>query len=128
MGGQELLSRGSGLELLLLSLTPTDREVGVFGPVVLPHSAWLMAIRQPEISGRSPVRSQLVRHDRLWSDALVFQQFPKQFESRALVATLLDQHVQDLAFVVHGPPEIHPLAADFHHHLVEMPATGRPWP
>jgi hypothetical protein len=42
-----------------------------------------------------------------------------------VVAALLDDNIQDLAFVVHGAPEIHPLAADVADHLVEVPAWGR---
>jgi hypothetical protein len=35
-----------------------------------------------------------------------------------------DQHVEDLAFMVGGTPEIHPLAGDPHHHLVQVPGAG----
>jgi len=42
------------------------------------------------------------------------------------LASALDQHVEDLALVIDGAPEIHPLAGDAHHHLVEMPAIARP--
>jgi hypothetical protein len=41
------------------------------------------------------------------------------------VAAPLDEHVQDDAFVIHGSPQPHALAADLHHHLVQMPPTGR---
>jgi hypothetical protein len=34
----------------------------------------------------------------------------------------LDQHVENLALVIDGTPQIHPLAGDAHHHLVQMPA------
>jgi len=126
MGGEELLGRGSGLELLLLSLPPPDRQMGVFGAVVLPHPSWLVAIGQAQIPSCGAIRSQFVGDNGLGADALVPQQFPKQPKGRALVAALLDRHVQDLAFVVHGPPGIHPLAGDLQHHLVEMPSTGGP--
>jgi len=36
----------------------------------------------------------------------------------------LDQHVQHLAFIVHGAPKKHSSPADLHHHLIEMP-SGR---
>jgi hypothetical protein len=42
------------------------------------------------------------------------------------VASALDQHIENLALVIDGTPEIHPLAADAHHHLVQMPAIARP--
>jgi hypothetical protein len=31
------------------------------------------------------------------------------------------------SLVVNGTPQIHPLAGDPHHHLVEVPAIARPW-
>jgi hypothetical protein len=42
------------------------------------------------------------------------------------VASTLNQHVENLALMVDGTPEIHSLAGDAHHHLVEMPAIARP--
>jgi hypothetical protein len=41
---------------------------------------------------------------------------------RPAVAAALDQHVEHLALVIDGTPEIHPLASNPHHHLVQMPA------
>jgi hypothetical protein len=38
----------------------------------------------------------------------------------------LDQHVENLALVIHGTPQIQPLAGDAHHHLVQVPAIARP--
>ena len=34
--------------------------------------------------------------------------------------------VQDLALVIDGPPEVHPLPGDPHHHLVQVPSVARP--
>jgi hypothetical protein len=57
-------------------------------------------------------------------DSLIFEEPPQQFERGVLVASLLHQNVQDLALIVHSAPQVHAPAADLHHHLVEMPATG----
>jgi hypothetical protein len=35
--------------------------------------------------------------------------------------------VRNLTLVVDGTPQIHPLAGDPHHHLVEVPVIARPW-
>ena len=70
MGGEELLGRGSGLELLLLSLPPPDRQVGVFGAVVLLHPSWLVAISQAQIPSCGAIRSQFVGDNGLGADAL----------------------------------------------------------
>jgi hypothetical protein len=63
-------------------------------------------------------------------DPLIFQQPPQQFERGVLVASILHQDVQNLVLVVDGAPQVHPPAADLHHHLVQMPSAGgrRPAP
>ena len=33
---------------------------------------------------------------------------------------------RELALIIRGTPQIHPLAGDAHHHLVQMPAIARP--
>jgi len=35
-------------------------------------------------------------------------------------------HVEDLALMVDGTPQIHPLTGDPHHHFIEVPAIARP--
>ena len=42
------------------------------------------------------------------------------------VSPALDQDLEDLAFMIDGAPEIHPLARDPDDHLVEMPSIARP--
>jgi hypothetical protein len=49
------------------------------------------------------------------------QQFPYQLQRRALVAPALHQKIENLALVVDHAPEVHLLATDPDHHLVEMP-------
>jgi hypothetical protein len=56
-------------------------------------------------------------------EALPLQQFPHQLGGGALVSSALYQQVGDFAFVINGAPEIHRLATDPSHHLVEVP-TG----
>jgi hypothetical protein len=38
----------------------------------------------------------------------------------------LNQHVEDLTLMIDDTPEIHPLAGDPDHHLVQMPSVARP--
>jgi len=38
-----------------------------------------------------------------------------------LVAAALNQHVENLALVIDGAPQVHPLARDANDHLVEVP-------
>jgi len=39
----------------------------------------------------------------------------------------LNQHVENLALVIDGAPQVHPLAGDANDHLVEMPPVARAW-
>jgi len=48
-------------------------------------------------------------------------------QRRPIITPALSQHIEDLALMVDGTPQIHPLAGDPHQHLVEMPAIARPW-
>jgi len=43
---------------------------------------------------------------------LLLEQLAHQPQRRPAVASVLNQHVEDLALVVDGPPEVHPLAGD----------------
>src|SRR5207248_8550464 len=48
-------------------------------------------------------------------------------QSRPTVAAALDQHFEDLAFVVDGTPEIHPLAGDPNDHLTRRGLDQLRW-
>ena len=58
-------------------------------------------------------------------DPRISEQFPEQLQRRFLVATLLDQDVQHLAFVINRAPQIPAPDTDLHDHPVPMPTTGR---
>jgi hypothetical protein len=70
---------------------------------------------------RGRVRSQSVGRDLVWYEALVLEKFPEQLQCRGFVSPLLHQHVQDLTFLVDGPPHEHAFAVDAHDHLVQVP-------
>ena len=40
----------------------------------------------------------------------------------------LDQQIQDFALTIDGPPQVHALALDRDHHLVQVPGARRLWP
>ena len=48
------------------------------------------------------------------------------FLSSLRISRSLDKQVEDLALVIDGPPEVHPLPGDPHHHLVQVPSVARP--
>ncbi len=99
--------------------------MGVFGAVVLLHSAGSVPVREVQFARRRPVGFQAVRRDRLRAYGRALQQFPHQFQRRFGVAAFLNQHVENGSLVIDGPPEVHALAPDFHDNLIQMPAARR---
>jgi hypothetical protein len=59
-------------------------------------------------------------------EALFLEQFSHEFHSRVLVASSLDQKIENLAFIVDRPPQPESLAVNQHGHLVEVPRRSRP--
>jgi hypothetical protein len=55
------------------------------------------------------------------------QQLAHQAKRRPFVTPALHQHIEHLALVIDGAPQVHRLSGDPHHHLVEMPAIARTW-
>jgi hypothetical protein len=47
--------------------------------------------------------------------------------SAAWVSLALNEHVEDLALVVDGAPQVHPLPGDPDDHLVEVQSRARAW-
>jgi hypothetical protein len=47
---------------------------------------------------------------------------------RPVVAAALNQHVENLALMIDGAPQVHAFAGDPDHHLVEVPSIARSWP
>jgi hypothetical protein len=85
-----------------------------------------MRAGQSQTPERAGVGAQLVGDQQLGSEALLLEQLAHQSQRRPTVAPTLNQHVENLAFVVDGTPQIHPLTGDPHHHFVEVPAIARP--
>ena len=58
---------------------------------------------------------------------MLLQEFSHQLERRLAVSPRLNQDVQDLAFAVHGTPDVQLSAVDGDKHFVQMPphASGR---
>ena len=55
---------------------------------------------------------------------MLFEQLAHQPKCRPGVAPALNQHVEDLALVVDGTPEVHSLAGNPDHHLVQVPSVA----
>ncbi len=85
-----------------------------------------MPADQSETAERGGVGAQLVGDQQFGHEALLLEQLAHQPQRRPGVASTLNQHVENLALMVDGAPQIHPLAGDANHHLVQMPAIARP--
>jgi hypothetical protein len=57
----------------------------------------------------------------------LLEQLPHQPECRPRTAPTLNKHVEDLALVVDGAPQVHPLPSDPNDHLIEVPLRARTW-
>ena len=98
----------------------------ILGPVVGTQSL-LMASRQVQIAKSSGIGAKLVGHDDGWDEAPLRDQATHEFQRGRFVPPRLHQHVEDLAFVVDGAPEIVPPALDRDDHLIQMPRPRGPW-
>ena len=121
---EEALGGASRFEALHLALSSTHDLMGILRSVVRPQAAFVMTAETEMLEGRG-VGSRLVGDDQRRLEAVALQQLAHQLHGRVPVAPALDQHVEDLAFVVDGSPEVHLLAADPDDHLVEMPLRAR---
>ena len=105
VGGEKTLSRALRLESPHLSLSNPDREMRILSTIILAQSAGTMAIETAERTNGRFVRVQPVRDDSFWADARVLQQTFENLDRRRLVAALLNEHVDNLAFVVDSAPQ-----------------------
>jgi hypothetical protein len=91
-----------------------------FGPIVgillgIVGNAW-----QDRSTGSS-IALQLVGDDPKWSLALTAQQSAKKPLGCTLIAARLQQNVDDITILVHGPPKILLLAVDSDEKFVQIP-------
>ena len=76
----------------------------VLSSVVAEHPSWSVTIAAAQLPKRCAVRGQFVRRECLRMDALVLEQFAQQSQSGLGIAAFLDENVQNLAFIIDGPP------------------------
>src|SRR5208282_5648592 len=125
MAREEFLRRAGALEPLHLALPPPRRLMRILSSIVLPSPA-LMPPFDPDLPDRGAIRSQVVGDQSLRNEGILLQELAHQFQRRLLVSLGLDQHVEDLALRVDGPPKVDHPAAYFQIDLVQMPSRMRP--
>jgi len=84
-----------------------------------------MRADQAELPECRSVGGELVGHQQFRRETLFPEQLTHQPQRRPLVASTLNQHIENLALVIDSAPQIHLPAGDPHDHLVEMPPIGR---
>ena len=70
----------------------------ILGSVVAPSTS-LVALREPEIMGGSPIRSEIIRDELVWDKAVFLQKVAHEFQRRLIVPFRLDQDVEDLLWL-----------------------------
>ena len=84
-----------------------------------------MRTGQLQLLERRAVGPQFVGYQQFRHKSLLPKKLAHQAQRRPAVAATLDQHVEDLALVVDGSPQVHPLAGDPNDHLVQMPSIAQ---
>ena len=106
----ELLQRRRAPKSLHRTLSSAERQVRVFHPIVLPPPH-LAAVQIAEIAHRRRVGSQTVS-DHGFDPAVTLQCLLQKHKSRSFVPFFGDVGFQDFALVIHGSPQVMPLAVD----------------
>src|SRR5208337_489058 len=96
----------------------------ILSSIVLPSPA-LMPTFNPKLSSRGAVRSQVVGDHPLRNKGILLQELAHQFQRGVLVSLGLDQHIEDLALSVDGPPKVDYSTVDFQIVLVQLPSCMR---
>src|SRR5271157_4373781 len=92
---------------------------------IVAPSTKLMAFGKSKLTGCSPIRTQVIGDELVWDKAVFLQKLAHQFERRPLVASGLDENVENFTLGVHGTPEVDQAPPDFQIDLIEMPVGMR---
>ena len=80
---------------------------------------------EAQVSERSTIGLQLVRHDLCRTNALVPQQFTHQSQGSKPIPALLNQDVENCALTINGSPQVHLLATNIYENFVPVPDVER---
>jgi hypothetical protein len=110
--------RGSRrFEPLHLVLSSPHDLMGVFSAIVLSETP-IMRTGEAQLPESRAVGAQLVGDQQLRREALFLEQLAHQPECRLRISPTLNKHVENLALVVDGAPQVHPLPGDPDDHFV----------
>jgi hypothetical protein len=80
------------------------------------------------LSAGSPITAKLIGHQQAGYILQPFQQLAKEAFCGVFVPPLLHENIQDLAILVHSPPQIVALPTNRDKYLIEMPGVAKPPP
>jgi hypothetical protein len=86
-----------------------------------------MRTGQAKLPKSGSVGAQLVGRQQFRCEALFPEQLAHQPECPRACRGGAEPHVENLALVIDGSPQVHPHAGDANHHLVEAPSVARAW-
>ena len=84
-----------------------------------------MPTLDPKITRGGVVRSQIVRDQFLWQEAIFLQELAHQFQRCGLIPFGLDQDIQNLSFAIDGAPQINQASINLQIDFVQMPSGVR---
>ena len=99
VGGEEFLGGSLGFEPLLLSLSSSDRQVGILDPVVLAQSSRTMKGLEPKLPKGRSVRRQAVCGDPFRLNRLISQEPTQKYKRR-----LMEKAIARVEAIVAGDP------------------------
>jgi hypothetical protein len=119
------LSVTSGFESAYVPLPLASRLMRDFGSIVgvSLHSVSHVA---EDASYGTGVAPQFVGNDPQWFGALAAQESSKESLCGTLITMRLDQDVDHVAILIHGPPQILLLAVDSNEDLIQVPVVTEP--
>jgi hypothetical protein len=126
IGGEEPLRMSWGLEALQAPLALAGGLMGVLRAVIEIAVLAMFRPRQ-DVPLRGPIPLQLVCDDDPRDILAALEQLAEELLSRVFIPPTLDQDIQDMTVLIHGPPQIVPLAIDREEHLVQVPCVTRSW-
>jgi len=125
IGGEEALGLPGGLEPLHPPLALASRLMRVFRAIVeVPVLAVFHAGQHLPLRGR--IAFQPVGDDDSRDVPTGFEQLPKKPLGGCFVAATLYQNIEDMAILIHRPPEVVPLPMNREKDLIEMPFVPQP--
>jgi len=125
MNTQESLRLPCRLEPPHTAFSHTSRLVRKLCPVIGILTGIVNSLRN-KFSMRNAIASQLVCHNLSRFAMMPFQQSLEETRSSCSVTTCLEKHIDHLAILVNGPPQVLLFAIYLHKHFVDVKCIAEP--